>query len=96
MYGNGRRDGPAVYTNLSVTTTAAEAKVGASALDERKVIGIQPLDGDIFWGYDSSVTSTTGHKIYQDVYVEIEASEQLSVYLVAASGSIDVRISEIA
>lgn len=91
-----RRDGPAVYTNISVTTSAAEAKVGGSVLAERKVIGIQPLNGDIYWGYDSSVTASTGHKLYQDVYVEIEASDALAVYLVAATGSIDVRLSEIA
>ncbi len=90
------RDGPgAGPTSISVTTTAVEAKVGGSAQEERKVVALQPLDGDVFWGYDSGVTSSSGHKLYKDVYAEIQAATTLPIFLVAASGTVDVRVSEI-
>lgn len=88
-------DGPAVYGNISVTTSATELKVGASALAERKVISIQPSDGVVWYGYDSSVTTSNGTKIFKDQQVRIEASETLSVYLITDTGTVDVRIAEI-
>lgn len=87
-------DGPAVYGNISVTTSAAELKVGGSTYEDRKVLSIQPIDGDIFVGYDSSVTTSNGIKIFQGQYVELERGELLPVYAIAAS-TVDVRISEI-
>lgn len=89
-------DGPAVYKNISVTTSAQEVKVGASALSERKVVTIQPLDGVVYFGYDASVTSTTGTKVYKGQTYPLEASESLPVWIVADSGSVDTRITEVA
>lgn len=88
-------DGPATYGALSVTTSAQEVKVGASALDERKVITIQPLNGDLYMGYDNSVTASTGTKIYQGQVYAMEATEKLLVFIVASTGTVDVRITEI-
>jgi hypothetical protein len=42
------------------------------------------------------VTSTTGTKILAEQWFVLEAGEQLSVYLVAASGTVDVRLTEVA
>ena len=89
-------DGPGNNTAISVTTTAVEVKVGGSALLDRKAVVIQPLNGDVFWGYDSGTTSTTGFKIFQDNTVYIQATDALPIYLVAAAGSIDTRIGEVA
>jgi hypothetical protein len=88
-------DGPAVYGALSVTTTPVELKVGASPVSERKVISFQPTDGVVYYGYDSSVSSTTGTKIFSHQLIIIEASEQLAVYLVSETGTVNVRITEV-
>jgi len=88
-------DGPAVYGNISVITTAIEAKVGTSVLAERSVVTVQPIDGDIYYGYDNSVTITTGTKIIEGQTWPFEAGEQLHIYLIAEAGTVDVRITEV-
>mgnify|MGYP003654464193 CR=1 FL=1 len=90
------RDGPNVGPiAVSVTTTAVEAKVGASRLDERSVIAIQALDADVYYGFSNSVTSSTGFVIPEGVYAELAFGDKVEVWLVAVSGSVDVRIAEI-
>ena len=88
-------DGPGVYGNISVTTTPIEVKVGSTALDERSVITIQPIDGNVYYGYDNSVSSTTGTLIFEGQFFPLEASDQLPVWLVSETGTVDVRITEV-
>lgn len=86
-------DGPCLYGALTVGTSAIELKVGASPLAERKVVTAQPLSGEIFWGFDSSVTVTTGKKIFRGQDWSKEMGPTQSVFLIAAT-SINVRITE--
>jgi hypothetical protein len=88
-------DGPATYANLSVSTTAVEVKASTSVLSERKIVTIQPLDGEVYFGYDSSVTSSNGTKIFKGQVYPLEAGELLNVFIVADSGTVDVRITEV-
>ena len=88
-------DGPAVTGALSVGTSAVEAKVGGSVLSDRKAIAVQPLDFDIYWGYDSGVTTSTGHLLYKGTLAYIQSAESLPIYFIAAQTT-DVRLSEIA
>jgi len=88
-------DGPALNEALSVSS-AVEVKAGASKLDERKVITIQPIDGDIWFGFSSSDLSTKGSLIKQGQYFLLACSAQPAAYVHADSGTVDVRISEIA
>lgn len=88
-------NGPALNGSLSVTTVAQELKVNASPLEDRKVVTIQPLDGDVYFGYDNSVTSSTGTLVYQGQYFPLEATEQLNVFIVSETGTVDVRITEV-
>lgn len=88
-------DGPADNTGITVTTVAQEVKVGALIPVERKAVIIQPLDDDIFWGYSSGVTSTTGFKIFKNTLMIIQSGPDLPIFVVAASGSIDTRIGEV-
>ena len=88
-------NGPAIHGKLIVTTTAVEVKVGASVLEERTIITIQPVDGDIYFGYSSGVTSATGTKIFKGQIYPMEATDKLPVYIVAATGTVDVRITEV-
>ena len=87
-------DGPGTTGAITVSTSAVEAKIGASAFSERKVVIIQPLDGDIYWSYDSGVTISSGHLINTGTLQFISTSELLPIYLVAGS-STDVRLSEV-
>lgn len=88
-------DGPAENGALSVTTTPIELKVGAQVLSKRKVVTIQPLDDDVYFGYSNTVTSSTGTKVFEGQFFPLEAGDQLGVWLVAASGTVDVRITEV-
>ncbi len=88
-------DGPATNGSISVTTSPVELKVGASVLSERIAVVVQPLGADIYWGYDSNVTASTGFKLFKDVLVFMGCGEELPIYLVASSGSVDTRIGEV-
>lgn len=90
-------DGPGVYKAISVTDTAQEVKVGASVLDERKVLTIEPTDGTVYYGYDNLVTATSGTRIRKGQLIHIEASWRLPVWVVADTGdTVDTRITEVA
>lgn len=86
-------NGPVVYGSLTVSTSAVEAKVGASAASERKLLGIQPLTGPVYLGFDSSVTTSNGIKIFKNQHFILELSDMASAYLIS-SNSVNVRIFE--
>ena len=65
-YSSDRLDGPGVEGVISVGTTAVEVKVGGSPLDDRKVVTIQPEGNSVYWGYTSSVTTSTGTRVFKD------------------------------
>jgi len=88
-------DGPAVYGAISVTTTPIELKVGASPLTDRQVVTIQPIDGEVYFGYSNTVSSTNGTKIFKGQVYPLEAGELLPVWIVAGSGTVNVRITEV-
>lgn len=87
-------NGPVVYGSLTVSTSAVEVKVGADKLSERKLLGIQPLTGPVYLGFDSSVTTSTGILIFKNQHFILELSDMASAFLISASGSINVRIFE--
>lgn len=88
-------DGPAEYTDLDVSTSAVELKVGASVASYRQAVLIQPVDGEVYYGFDSSVTTSTGFKVFKNQTLFLGVGKDVDVYLIAASGTVDVRIAEI-
>jgi hypothetical protein len=82
------------YKSLTVSTTAVELKVGATVLAARQAVTIMPIDRDIFWGYDSSVTVANGTKIFKGQFLMLPIGPAVSIYLIAA-GSTDVRVGEL-
>lgn len=89
-------DGPAIYTSVSVGTSAVHAKVGASPEAERILISLQPLDDDLYVGYDNSVTtSTAALKIFKGQYVELERGPAIEVWVISPTAANSVLISEI-
>lgn len=90
-------NGPASSSINLPISTAVEIKVGASRFDDRRVVLFQPVDGDIYWNYgESAVVSTTnGFLVRKGQLVQLEASEQVGVYAIAASGTVNVRVQEV-
>lgn len=94
-------DGPSIQDRVAVITSVVkELKVGGSALAERQVITIQPLDGNI-WVYfgDGSTpiaatVSSKGLKHVKMAKESYEAGEKQQVFIVAESGTVNVTFVE--
>ena len=94
-------DGPSLQDLIVVTATIViEVKIGASAMDERKVISLQP-DGKIrvFFADDGVVPSLSdlqnkGFIHYKNSMRSYEASKLQKVYILSESGSTNVTIAE--
>jgi hypothetical protein len=89
-------DGPVVYGAVSVSTTAIELKVGGSPQAERKVVLIQAQANAVYIGTDSSITTANGIRIFKDQILPIEAGPLVTIYAIANSGTVEVRIWEMA
>lgn len=95
-------DGPADQTTLTVdTTTVQEAKVGASAFPERGVVTIQPVDGKIYVYFgDGSITPSAatviadGFEHPKTALRSYEAGPKQPVFILAQSGTVNVKIAE--
>lgn len=81
------------YRAQSVTTTAAQALGAATILTNRKVISITPTNGTIYWGTNSSVTTTTGTPLFAFQTLVLSFTDNVSVYVISA-GTVDTRIME--
>jgi len=94
-------DGPSAHATLSVdTTTVQEVKVGASALEERKVVTIQPSNkiyiyfGDGISAPSSATVVANGMTLFKDALMSFEATCMQPVYILSVSGTVVVRIAE--
>lgn len=90
-------DGTGIQGAIAVTNTAIEAKVGASPLPNRKSVTVYNNGNQtIYWGYTNAVTTLTGTPIAKKQSVEFAVGDGQSVWLIASSGSQNVRITEAA
>ena len=83
-----------VYGNLSVGTSAVEVRVGASRLTNRRVVTIFPVDENMWWGFSSAVTSSTGTEIYKNQLFVFMVDATARIYLISDAASKNARISE--
>ena len=95
-------DGPSIQGVLSSvgTTTPVLVKVGSSAFEERKVVTMQG-DGKfyVYFANDSetptaSDLSTKGFTQFKDQIASWEAGELQNIYVLAISGTVNIRLSE--
>lgn len=94
-------DGPSAQTTLTVdTTTVQEAIAGGSPLAERKVVTVQG-DGRFYvyfgdgTGAPSAATvSSDGIRLFSNQVSSFEATNQQAIYLLAVSGTVDVKVIE--
>lgn len=83
------------YGAINVGTSPIEAKVGASRLSGRKILTVyNNSNKDIYWGFNNSVTTSTGTKLFSKQLMFIEASDSLGLFLIADSANNDIRITE--
>jgi hypothetical protein len=94
-------DGPSAQTKITSvgTTTPVEVKVGASPLTDRQVITMQPSGDMKVYFSDGTVPSAAtilanGLDHYKKAKETYEAGEKQKIYILAASGTIDVVVVE--
>lgn len=84
-----------VQGSLTVTTSAVIAKVGASNLANRKTLTIYNNSlVTVYWGYTSGLTTSNGTPLFKDQIISFEVGPSTDVYLIAPSGSRDMRVTE--
>lgn len=81
-----------VYGALSVGTSAVEAKVSTTKLTNRKELTVTPITNTVYWGYDSSVTTSTGTPIYKGTTAVF--SKNISIFIISPTAANDTRITE--
>lgn len=90
--------GVGVYGPLAVPVTAVEVKVGATRLSDRRIVTLYNNSGNrtMYWGFDSSVTSTTGTPIAPDELVtwEPDPFRDIQIWVVSEQGTNNARITE--
>lgn len=86
----------AVYTELNVGTTAVEVRVGGANLKGRQLVHMLPKDNEVYWGYDNTVTITTGTRVFKNQLVTIPIGDELSIWLIANGPDKKVNIAELA
>jgi hypothetical protein len=80
---------------ITLGTTAIEAKVGASALSNRKLLTVFNNSGNtIYWGRTSGVTTSSGTPIYEKQMVSFQALADAPIYIISSSSGTNVRITE--
>jgi hypothetical protein len=95
-------DGPSKQGSLSVgTATPVIAKVGASSFSDRKVITLQSSDNKFYVYFadsgetpNAATVAANGFIQFKDQKESYEAGEQQIVYLLSASGTINIKIAE--
>ena len=78
---------------ISVTTSALLASVTGTNHTARRFLLLYPTDGDIFWGFDNTVTTSSGMKIQQDDAAILKVTDSDNIFVISV-GTVDVRVIE--
>lgn len=80
---------------ISVTTSATPVRVGVSNLSNRKNLTAHNSSILVlYWGYTNTVTTSSGTPLFPNQFVSWDVGPDVTIYLIAASGSRDVRVTE--
>lgn len=80
---------------LTVGTTAVEVKVGASPLTGRKVVTLYNNSNQtIYWGFNNTVTTSTGSPIEKTEFIVWDVGDSLSIWVIAGTADNNTRITE--
>jgi hypothetical protein len=81
--------------NLALANTAYELKVGASVKAARKLVEFRLLDNNIFFGYSSAVTPSTGCKLFKNEHLIRSIGPNTSIWFVSSVADVNVWIAEL-
>lgn len=94
-------DGPSVQGRITGvgTTTPVEVKIGTTPLTDRQVITMQPDNNmKVYFGNGSVPSAATvlsdGFDHYKNSKESYEVGEKQTLYILAASGTINVIVAE--
>lgn len=90
-------NGGYTHTTLVVSTTQVEAKVGASKLVGRQMLRIYNDSNSTIYIGSTGVTAsgtTKGEPLVKGQWIDIPAGDQTAVFMIAASGSNNIIVSE--
>lgn len=82
---------------ISVTSSAVAVRAAGSNLANRKSVSAYNNSAlTLYWGVTSGVTTSTGIPLKPGQYTSWNAGPNTTIYLIAASGTNNVRVVEIA
>lgn len=83
-----------LYAAKTITTTASLVNVSGSNQTNRILLTIQPTNGTIYVGGDSSVTTSSGTPVESGSFFPMYVTDTCDVYAICASGTVNIRIME--
>ena len=83
-----------VQDQITVGLTSVPIRVGGSNLANRKIVTALVNDNEVYWGWTSLVTTTTGTRIFKNQFVIWEVGPDQDVYLIANEAGKVVNITE--
>ena len=87
--------GASVEGALNVGTTAIEIKVGATRLEDREALTLFNNSANtMYWGYTSSVTTSTGTPIFKNQLNTWSVGDSQPIYVISSKANQDARITE--
>jgi len=95
-------NGPSLQDSVALTdNTVFRVKVGATEMAERDVVSIYPVDGDIWIFFGDGINVPTAANVKGKGFPQpvgslrtYEATDTQEIYIVADSGTVDVRFAE--
>jgi len=94
---NDMLDNGGVQGAISVSTTAVAVRVGGSNLANRKALTAHNNGtATLYWGYTNAVTTATGTPLMRNQFAVWDAGPNTTIWIIAASGTHDVRVTEAA
>ncbi len=88
-------DGGGEQDVLTIGTTAVLGAIGGTNRPDRKYVIFQAHDKDIYFGFDNTVTTSTGVKIFKDQIVMIPLGENTDIYFIATGAGKELRLTEV-
>lgn len=81
------------YGAKTVSTSAVLMNVSGTNFTGRQTLTIQPDDGEVYWGFDSSVTTSNGTKIARGTLAVFSIQDDVDIYCISST-TVDTRVTE--
>lgn len=80
---------------VTVGTSAVPLYVGGSNLTDRQTLILQPKNDNIFIGYTSGVTTTTGLRLFKDQVISLPVGDQITVFAISTGSGRAIIVQEL-